>query len=313
MILVDNVTKRFGQRLAVDHLSFEVREGEILGFLGPNGAGKSTTLNIITGCLSATEGSVHVGGHDVLEEPLAAKRLIGFLPEQPPLYLDMTVREYLGFVAQLKGLPPSSRRSEPVRCMQLTGTAEAGGRLVKNLSKGYRQRIGLAQALLGSPPILILDEPTIGLDPRQIIEIRELIRQLGSTHTIILSSHILPEVSAVCNRVLIIDKGRLVASDAQENLSEGKGDRIMLRVAGEKQAVLGALRQVPRLRRLESQKADEAGTVEVLAEAEEGRDVRRELSLALGRADLPILMMRPADPSLEEIFLKLVTGQKKDS
>jgi len=312
LIEVDNLTKRFGQRLAVDRLSFQVNKGDILGFLGPNGAGKSTTLNIITGYLSATEGSVRVGGHDVLEEPVAAKRQIGFLPEHPPLYLDMTVHEYLGFVAELKSVATRARRAEVEKAMQLLRIADVGSRLIKNLSKGYRQRTGLAQALIGSPSILILDEPTIGLDPRQIIETRELIKELGREHTIILSSHILAEVSAVCNRVLIINQGRIAAIDTPENLSRGTAGRLTLRVAGSEDVVLGALRQVPHVQRLRSQAVRESGTVDVLVEAEEGQDVRRQVSAALARAGLAILMMRSSDLSLEEIFLNLVTGEKEE-
>ena len=207
MIQVENVTKKYGQRVAVDRLNFTVNRGEILGFLGPNGAGKSTTMNIITGYLSATEGSVKLDGHDILEEPQAVKRQIGYMPELPPLYVDMTVRDYLSFVCDIKGVPRAARENLD-RSMSLAQITDVAGRLIKNLSKGYKQRVGIAQAIVGTPPVLILDEPTIGLDPQQIIETRNLIRELGKEHTIILSSHILPEVQAVCSRVLIINKGR---------------------------------------------------------------------------------------------------------
>ncbi len=244
LIQVESVTKKYGQRIAVDHLDFLVNKGEILGFLGPNGAGKSTTMNIITGYLSATEGSVKLDGHDILEEPQEVKRHIGYMPEQPPLYVDMTVRDYLSFVADIKGVPRARRRENIEKAMERTTITDMRGRLIKNLSKGYKQRVGLSQALIGTPPVLILDEPTIGLDPQQIIETRNLIRELGKEHTIILSSHILPEVQAVCTRVLIINKGRIVASDTPENLSRGLvGDNrldVAHRCGGERCAGPGA-------------------------------------------------------------------------
>lgn len=219
MIEVQNLTKRYGGHCAVNHISFTVEEGEILGFLGPNGAGKSTTMNILTGYLSASEGVVKINGHDVLEEPNEAKANIGYLPEQPPLYLDMTVREYLDFMYDLKkcALPRAQHIAEICRLMKIT---DVYGRLIKNLSKGYRQRVGFAQALIGNPPVLILDEPTVGLDPNQIIEIRSLIKSLGKHHTVILSSHILPEIEAVCDRIVVINKGTIVANDTAENLSK---------------------------------------------------------------------------------------------
>ena len=247
MIQVEKVTKRYGQRVAVDGLDFTVNRGEILGFLGPNGAGKSTTMNIITGYLSATEGAVRIDGHDILEEPAEAKRQIGYMPEHPPLYLDMTVEDYLGFVCEIKGVPRAGRRQAMDRPMEMLQIGGVRRRLIKNLSKGYRQRVGIAQALVGAPPVLILDEPTIGLDPQQIIETRTLIRGLGREHTVILSSHILPEVQAVCDRVLIINRGRIVASDTPENLSRGivGENRLTLRVLGTAEQALAILRSVP--------------------------------------------------------------------
>ena len=214
MIEVTDLTKRYGDHLAVDHLSFKVEKGQIYGFLGPNGAGKSTTMNIITGYLAASGGTVTIDGHDVQQEPEEAKKCVGYLPEMPPLYLDMTVEEYLRFAAELKKVPRAERMGQVEQVMEMTRITDMRGRLIKNLSKGYRQRVGLAQALLGSPEVLILDEPSVGLDPKQIIEIRDLIRELGKSHTIILSSHILSEVSAVCDHVMIISHGRLVASDS---------------------------------------------------------------------------------------------------
>ncbi len=314
MIQVEKVTKRYGQRTAVDGLSFTVNRGEILGFLGPNGAGKSTTMNIITGYLSATEGTVRVDGHDVLEEPSAARACIGYMPEQPPLYLDMTVEDFLGFVAEIKRVPRDRRRASVDRSMDMLRIGEVRKRLLKNLSKGYRQRVGIAQALVGSPPVLILDEPTIGLDPRQIIETRTLIRGLGREHTVILSSHILPEVQAVCDRVLIINKGRIAASGTPENLSRdfAAKNRLGLRIVGPVESALAVLGRVPRVLSAEADGEREPGTADVIVEAEEGADVRAAVSAALADARVALLGLRKLDLSLEEIFLRLITGERKE-
>jgi len=314
MIQVQNVTKRYGQHVAVDDVSFEVKKGEILGFLGPNGAGKSTTMNILTGYISATEGSVRVDGMDIMEEPVEVKRRIGYLPEFPPLYVDMTVEEYLDFVYDIKktGLARNKRRQEDMdRILELTKIQDMRGRLIKNLSKGYKQRVGLAQALIGDPQVLILDEPTVGLDPKQIIEIRSLIKKLGREHTIILSSHILPEVSAVCERVIIINDGRIVASDTMENLSRGldNKNRLLLRVAGSENSALKAIKAVDGVKYAEAQGVKETDTVDILVEAD--MDIRRPLFNALARAQYPILMMRPLDMSLEDIFLRVTAGDKE--
>ena len=315
MIQVDKVSKKYGQRLAVDHLDFTVNRGEILGFLGPNGAGKSTTMNIITGYLSATEGSVKLDGHDILEEPQEVKKQIGYMPELPPLYVDMTVRDYLSFVCDIKGVPRSSRRQNMERAMEMLMISDVRGRLIKNLSKGYKQRVGIAQALIGTPPVLILDEPTIGLDPQQIIETRSLIRNLGKEHTIILSSHILPEVQAVCSRVLIINKGKIVASDTPENLARGMtGDnRLTVRVAGGEKEALAAARSVGQVVKVESVGSKEPGTVDLVLEARKDQDVRREVFLAFARASLPLLQMKSMDLTLEEIFLNLITEEREVS
>jgi ABC-2 type transport system ATP-binding protein len=315
LIQVENVIKKYGQRVAVDHLNFIVNRGEILGFLGPNGAGKSTTMNIITGYLSATEGSVKLDGHDILEEPQEVKRQIGYMPELPPLYVDMTVRDYLSFVCDIKGVARSRRKQNMDRSMELLKITDVRGRLIKNLSKGYKQRVGIAQALLGTPPVLILDEPTIGLDPQQIIETRNLIRDLGKEHTIILSSHILPEVQAVCSRVLIINRGKIVASDTPENLSRGlsQDNRLSLRVAGPEKEVLVVARGVPNVVKAESVGSREPGTVEIVVEARRDQDVRREVFTAFARADLPILLMKSMDLTLEEIFLNLITEEREVS
>jgi ABC-2 type transport system ATP-binding protein len=315
LIQVENVTKRYGQRLAVDHLSFGVSRGEILGFLGPNGAGKSTTMNIITGYLSATEGTVRVDGHDILEQPQEVKRCIGYMPELPPLYLDMTVQDYLSFVSDIKGVARARRREGMNRAMEMLKITDVGPRLIKNLSKGYKQRVGIAQALIGSPAVLILDEPTIGLDPQQIIETRSLIRELGKEHTIILSSHILPEVQAVCDRVLIINKGRIVASDTPENLSRGivGESRLTLRVAATEVEARAVLATVAHVASVQSSGEREPGTVDVTVEAEKDRDIRASVFTAFARADRPLLSMKSMDLTLEDIFLNLITEEKEES
>jgi len=312
MIEVKNVTKRYGQHVAVDDVSFTVKKGEILGFLGPNGAGKSTTMNILTGYISATNGQVLVDDIDIMEDPVAVKKKIGYLPEFPPLYMDMTVQEYLDFVYDIKktSLDKSKREEDMNRILELTKIQDMRGRLIKNLSKGYKQRVGLAQALIGDPQVLILDEPTVGLDPKQIIEIRSLIQKLGREHTIILSSHILPEVSAICERVIIIHEGRIVASDTMDNLSRGLDDknRMVLRVAGSESGAIKAIKTVDGVKYAEAQGVKEPDTVDVLVEAD--MDIRRPLFHALARAQYPILMMRPLDMTLEDIFLRVTAGEK---
>jgi ABC-2 type transport system ATP-binding protein len=314
LIHVENLTKRYGRRAAIQGLSFTVKAGEILGFLGPNGAGKSTTMNIITGYLSSNEGTVTVNGRDILEDPEGAKRQIGYMPEVPPLYPEMTVLEYLRFAAALKALPKSARAGEILRVMGMVQIEDVSGRLIKNLSKGYRQRVGFAQALLADPPVLILDEPTIGLDPQQINEFRSLLKSLGGSHTVILSSHILSEVSAVCSRVLIFNRGRIVAGDTPENLVRGVSDRnaVLLRVRGKETEVRKAVESCPGIRGVNVLEAVEAGTVELSAEGKKDADIREDLFKALSRASLPILVMKPADTTLEEAFLS-ITGDDKES
>ena len=313
MIRAENLTKRYGQHVAIDSLNFTIEKGEILGFLGPNGAGKSTTMNIITGYLSASDGSVSVDDLDVLEHPEEVKKKIGYLPEQPPLYLDMTVLEYLKFVGEIKGVPPQEFKDSLERVLTVVRIDHVKDRLIKNLSKGYRQRVGLAQALIGNPPLLILDEPTIGLDPKEIIEIRNLIKGLGKDHTVVLSSHILPEVSAVCERVLIINRGKIVATDTPENLARrltGKS-RLSLRVDGPAHDVKAALRAITGVRGVETHSSTEENAVDVMIEAEQDRDLRRDIFRTLSKANYPILMMRPMDLSLEDIFLQLTTTEQE--
>ncbi len=309
MIQVENLTKRFGQHVAVDSINFTVDSGEILGFLGPNGAGKSTTMNILTGYISATEGTALIDGIDILEQPEEAKKKIGYLPEFPPLYGEMTVTEYLNFVSEIKGVKTSDKKAGLDRIMDLVRIGDVKGRLIRNLSKGYRQRVGLAQALIGNPDVLILDEPTVGLDPKQIIEMRNLIKKLGKSHTIILSSHILPEVSEVCERVVIIDHGRIVASDTPANLSKGLGDtsRITLRIAASEKQALKVVGELQGIKSAESQGSREPDTVDIIVQAEDNVDIRRPLFHAFSRASYPILMMKAVGMTLEDIFMRVTT------
>lgn len=313
MIEVKNLVKRYGDHTAVDHLSFEIEKGKIYGFLGPNGAGKSTTMNMITGYIASTEGTVVIDGHDILEEPEEAKKCIGYLPEMPPLYFDMTVLEYLKFVADLKKIPKDKKASMIEEIMDMVKITDMKNRLIKNLSKGYRQRVGLAQAILGYPEVIILDEPTVGLDPKQIIEIRDLIKSLKEKHTVILSSHILSEVSAVCDYVLIISHGKLVASDTPENLgklAEGS-NTLNLIVKGEKDKIRTALGQIEGVKNVTVADAKEEHAWNVTVSTNEDRDVREEVFFKMADAKCPILEMQSRKVSLEEIFLELTEDDKK--
>lgn len=307
MIEVKNLVKRYGDHLAVDHLSFHVDKGQIYGFLGPNGAGKSTTMNIMTGYIASTEGEVLIDGHNILEEPEEAKKCIGYLPEQPPLYFDMTVWEYLKFAAELKKIKKSQRAEQVEEVMELTGISDMRNRLIKNLSKGYKQRVGLAQAILGYPEIIILDEPTVGLDPKQIIEIRELIKKLSEKHTVILSSHILSEVSAVCDYVMIINHGKLVASDTTENLSKMTlgSNTLELTIKGTKEEVNKLVSPLEMIRELEWMQSEEEDCVNLKITTEERTDIREQLFYLMAEHKLPILKMESTRISLEDIFLEL--------
>ena len=307
MIEVTNLTKKYGDHIAVDHLSFRVEKGQIYGFLGPNGAGKSTTMNIITGYLAASEGTVTIDGKDVQKDPEEAKRSIGYLPELPPLYVDMTVREYLDFVAELKKVPKKERKQQIDEVMEMTQITDMQQRLIKNLSKGYRQRVGLAQAILGYPEVIILDEPTVGLDPKQIIEIRDLIRKLGENHTVILSSHILSEVSAVCDHIMIIAHGKLVASDSPENLQKlmSGSMELNLEVKGSAAAVKSALQEISQIDRIEENTEASKNVAKLKVISKENADIREQVFYALADAKLPILEMTHAEKSLEDIFLEL--------
>lgn len=314
MIEVKDLVKRYGDHLAVNGLSFTVEKGQIYGFLGPNGAGKSTTMNIITGYIASTGGSVSINGHDILEEPEEAKKCIGYLPEQPPLYFDMTVWEYLRFVADLKKIPKGSRLEMMSEVMEMTKITDMKNRLIKNLSKGYRQRVGLAQAIMGYPEVIILDEPTVGLDPKQIIEIRELIKGLSKKHTVILSSHILSEVSAVCDYVMIIAHGQLVASDTPENLSKlmQGNETLNLRVKGTKEQAEAVLNMTPDLEEWSFCDSDEEDTIDIEVKAKEDADVRESIFYAMAEAKCPILMMRATKVSLEDVFLELTAEDAKN-
>lgn len=320
MIEVSHLTKKYGNHIAVDDLSFQVEKGQVYGLLGKNGAGKSTTMNILTGFLGATEGKVTIDGHDIYEEAEEAKKCIGYLPEIPPLYDSMTVSEYLYFAAELKKIPKQERQKQVEEVMDLTGVTEYGSRLIANLSKGYKQRVGLAQAVLGYPPILILDEPTVGLDPKQMIEIRELIRNLSKNHTIILSSHILTEVSAVCDYILIIADGRLVASDKTENLEKmldhGEG-RLELSVKGEKEEIEDALKDIDGVISVNVQTDADGPLCNVCLNIEQGNstgpDIRESVFYRLSDRRLPIYSMSLAKSSLEDVFLALTEeGGKHD-
>ncbi|HIZ55905.1 MAG TPA: ABC transporter ATP-binding protein [Firmicutes bacterium] len=311
MIEVKNLTKRYGSTAAVDDISFNLSEGEILGFLGPNGAGKSTTMNILTGYLSSTSGTVTVNGYDILENPQEAKRCIGYLPEQPPLYLDMTVKSYLDFVFDLKQakLP---RHAHIQEVCQLVGISHVYKRMIKHLSKGYRQRVGLAQALIGNPKVLVLDEPTVGLDPGQIIEIRNMIKALSSRHTIILSSHILSEIQATCDRIIIINQGKLVADDKAENLSKKFSDdhSLALRTEGPVPEIKTALQALPGVQSVRFDGEVSPGEVVFSLSAEEGTDIRKDVFHLMVEKNWPILEMKSRELTLEEIFLKLTSSDQ---
>lgn len=314
MIEVSHLTKRYGDHTAVDDLSFQVEKGSIFGFLGPNGAGKTTTMNIMTGCLAASEGEIRIGGYEIFEQSMEARRLIGYLPEQPPLYADRTPAEYLRFVGEARKLSRPELRTEIARVMEMTKITDMSDRLIRNLSKGYRQRVGIAQALLGNPEVVILDEPTVGLDPRQITEIRELIHSLGREHTVILSSHILPEVQAVCDRVLILSRGRLAACDTPDRLEAmfSGADTVELTV----DATEAEARQILSPLTIQSLEVfpQESGLSGLRIQAtDKSQDLRRELFFLFASAGKPILQMNTLHASLEEVFLELTAEAEKEA
>lgn len=311
MIKVRHLTKKYGSITALDDVSFSVKKGEIVGFLGPNGAGKSTAMNIITGYLSSTSGSVSIDGYDILDEPTEAKKRLGYLPEIPPLYPDMTVNEYLDFVYELKGAKQKKEAHFNEIC-ELARITAVRGRLIRNLSKGYRQRVGIAQALVGNPPVLILDEPTVGLDPKQIVEMRTLIKKLGEKHTVILSSHILSEVQAVCGRIIVLNNGRLIADSTAEHLGEslGDGSTLILRALGEDKDIQAALQSVKSVKRFS--KTDTDGNAKVYSlTLSPSESARSELFFAFASRKIPIVEMKNAEYSLEDIFISLVNTKNK--
>lgn len=308
MIEVKNLTKCYGDIKAVDDISFTVETGEVLGFLGPNGAGKSTTMNMITGYISSTSGTVTIDGSEILEDPKATKSKIGYLPEIPPLYIDMTVRKYLEFMFDLKrvSLPKKEHIQEVMRIVRITEQSE---RIIKNLSKGYRQRVGFAQALLGNPPVLILDEPTVGLDPNQIIEFRKLIKSLGKKHTVILSSHVLSEISATCDRIMVISKGKIVADAKTDELSSSASgvQKLSLQVVGLSANVVAEIKKIPDVMRINKIQDINGDSAKYMIEYEKGKDIRVEVFNAMSRIGCPIIDMQSGDETLEDMFLKLTT------
>lgn len=313
MIEVKNLVKKYGNHLAVDHLSFKIEQGKVYGFLGPNGAGKTTTMNIMTGYLGATEGEVLINGHDILKEPEEAKKHIGYLPELPPLYTEMTVDEYLDFAAELKRIPREKRKASVEEVLELAKLIDVRSRLIRNLSKGYRQRVGLAQAVLGFPDIVILDEPTVGLDPKQIIEIRELIRTLAKEHTVILSSHILAEVREVCDYIMIISKGKLVASDTPDNLEHLMDDSesVEIQARAEPDRIREILEPITEIIRIKTEKRAD-GTTFAALEVKEHLDIREKVFFAFAAQQCPLLMLNTNRVSLEEVFLELTQGDSKE-
>ncbi len=314
MIEVKNLTKKFGPHVAVDNISFTVNDGEIVGFLGPNGAGKTTTMNMMTGFLSATEGTIRINGYDILDEPIKAKKQLGYLPDVPPVYGDMTVEEYLNFICDLKGVKKASRKAMLNDIVMTVQIKEVYKRLVKNLSKGYRQRVGLAQALVGDPEVLILDEPTVGLDPKQIIEMRALIRKLGEKHTVILSSHILSEVSAVCDRVMMINRGRIVATDTTEGLSNKAGNSLqMVTVKGDGYAACEKLDVWADIESAEIASDNGDGTYDIKVKGRDEADIRELIFTTLAHENIPILSLKPVTLDLEEAFLKVINGELEDN
>lgn len=310
MIEVRNLSKHYGDKKAVDDISFKAEDGEILGFLGPNGAGKSTTMNILTGYISCTDGKALIDGIDILENPIKAKSKIGYLPEQPPLYLDMTVKEYLNFIYDLKKckLPRNSHLKDICNLVKIE---HVYNRIIKNLSKGYKQRVGLAQALVGNPNVLILDEPTVGLDPKQIIEIRTLIKKLGKNHTVILSSHILSEVQAVCDKIIVINEGKIVADDTEDNLSIklSADHKLSVRIEGPKNDVIKLIKSISGVVSCEAGIEHSDAIWDYRIEAKEGVDIRRELFRRIAERNWYILELRSSELSLEDIFLKLTMGE----
>jgi ABC-2 type transport system ATP-binding protein len=316
LIEVADLTKSYGEKTAVDHITFSVNKGEILGFLGPNGAGKTTTMRVLTGYLPATHGTAKIAGFDVFDDSMEVRRRIGYLPENPPLYFDMTVSGYLDFVARIKNVPVEKRAQRVEAAMEMTALAEQRNQLIKRLSRGFKQRVGLAQAIVHDPDVIILDEPTVGLDPKQIIEVRHLIKGLAGTHTIILSTHILPEVSMTCDRVIIINNGKIVAVDTPENLTRQLkgGERIRVQAEAPEQALRDALQKIPGTRKVQVDSMGSGGRMTAVIEAQQGQDLRSQIAAKIVGQGWPLYELRGENLSLEEIFLQLTTedpAQKK--
>ncbi len=312
MIELKNVTKRYGKFVAVDNISFKIEEGEIIGLLGPNGAGKSTTMNMITGYIEQTEGEVIVNGYDMLKKPKKAKREIGYMPEGVPLYTDLTVKEFVTYMAEIKKVDKKVRKEKVKEILEKTGLQEVQKKLIKNLSRGYKQRVSLAGSLIGEPKILILDEPTVGLDPRQITEIRSLIKELGKTHTIILSSHILSEVSQICNKVIIINKGKIVAIDTPENLENkvNSDNNIYITVEDTENKTEEVAKRIEEIQKIELVKENQDGTKQYIIESKGNTDLRKTIFSEFAKENITIFEMKKADTTLEDAFMKLIEGGK---
>lgn len=316
MIKLENVTKKYGKFEALKGISFEVKEGEVVGLLGPNGAGKSTTMNIITGFIEQTSGTVIVDEYDVLKKPSKAKKLIGYMPEGVPLYSDLTVKEFVKYMAELKGVPKKEIKERVGKALEDAGLTEVQNKLTRNLSRGYKQRVSLAGTLVSNPKVIILDEPTVGLDPKQVAEIRELIKRLGRKHTVILSSHILSEVSQICNRVIIINKGEIVAIDTPENLEDKVSNKNIIYVTVEdtEGKVIGMKEKIEGIKDIKLEKTNEDGTKQYSIQAEKELDIRKTLFASFAKENITIFEMKKADTSLEEAFMKLIEkGEKNES
>ncbi len=313
MIEVKNITKKYGKAVAVDNISFNIEDGEIVGLLGPNGAGKSTTMNIITGFIEQTEGDVIIDGYNTLKKPKKAKKEIGYMPEGVPLYTDLTVKEFVNYMAEIKQVNKKERKEKVEKIIEKTGLKDVEKKLIKNLSRGYKQRVSMAGALVGEPKILILDEPTVGLDPKQITEIRSMIKELGKEHTIILSSHILSEVSQICNKVIIINKGKIVAIDTPENLENRvtKNNCIYVTVEDKENKVDEIKDKIEEIEKIELVEENEDGTKQYLIEAEKDKDIRKTIFAEFAKENITIFEMKKADTTLEDAFMKLIEGGNK--
>jgi len=312
VIKLENVTKKYGKSEALKGISFEVKEGEVVGLLGPNGAGKSTTMNIITGFIEPSSGTVIIDGVDMLKKPTKAKKIIGYMPEGVPLYSELTIREFVEYMAELKRVPKKQIKESVQKVLKDTNLSEVQNKLIRNLSRGYKQRVSLAGTLVSNPKVIILDEPTVGLDPKQVAEIRELIKKLGTNHTVILSSHILSEVSQICDRVIIMNKGEIVATDTPENLEKKVSNKNIVHVTVEdtENKVIGMKDKIEGIKEIRLEKENEDGTKKYIIEVEEGLDIRKKLFADFAKENLIIFEMKKADSSLEDAFMKLIEGGK---